>query len=144
MLMCLVENMDKIEGDISVDQLKEEKELARRLAMLLGLDGQKNRLAVVLIHKEGIQIALGQERDRCKLMLVLAEFSGKLLKQDRQLMVEFLNREVVRCQRKEQEEVVIYRNALLGVERGVAGEDDKEELQVAATLCNFSYFLNLL
>ena len=59
-----------------------------------------------------------------KLMLVLAEFSGKLLKQDRRLMVEFLIRELVRCQGKEQEEVVIYRNTLLGLQRGVAGEDD--------------------
>ena len=59
MLNCLVDNLDKIEGEVSAEQLKEEKQLAKRLALLLGLDGMKNREAVVMIHKEVIQLALG-------------------------------------------------------------------------------------
>merc|ERR1719186_1999682 len=83
MLNCLVDNLDKIEGEVSVKQLEEEKQLARRLALVLGLDGMKNREAVVLIHKEGLQMALGQGRERVKLLFMLAEFSVKLIEQDR-------------------------------------------------------------
>ena len=62
------------------DEAKGMKELARRLAMLLGLDGQKNRQAIVQLHKQGLSLALGQDTDRRKLLLGLAEFSGKILK----------------------------------------------------------------
>ena len=123
-IMALVETFDKIEGEVRGEQLKEMKELARRLAMLLGLDMQKNRQAAVEIHREGIQIALGQERDRVKLLLVITEFSGKVMKQDRQRVVEYLNREVSKGRVGEVDEVVTYRNSLLGLQRVVAGEED--------------------
>ena len=74
MLMALVEHFDKTEGDMNEELVKEMKELARRLSMLLGLDGPKNRQAVVLIHKEGIQMALGQEKARVKMLLGIADF----------------------------------------------------------------------
>ena len=112
MLICLVENLDKVEGEISSEHLNEEKQLARRLALLLGLDGIKNREAVAMMHKQGIQMALGNGRQRVKLLVVLAEFSGKLLKQDRRVVVEFLDREVARNQEEEWEEVAMYRNSL--------------------------------
>ena len=124
MVMCLVENMDKVEGEITEDQLNEEKELARRLSLMLGLDGVRNRDAMVLIHREGIQMALGQGREMVKLLVVLAEFSGKVLKQDRQVVVEYLNREVARCQGEEWEEVVIYRNSLVGGQMGVGADQE--------------------
>ena len=122
MVMCLVENMDKVVGEITEDQLNEEKELARRLSLMLGLDGVRNRDAMVLIHREGIQMALGQGREMVKLLVVLAEFSGKVLKQDRQVVVEYLNREAARCQGEEWKEVVIYRNSLLGGQREVVAD----------------------
>ena len=114
--------MDKVEGEITEDQLNEEKELARRLSLMLGLDGVRNRDAMVLIHREGIQMALGQGREMVKLLVVLAEFSGKVLKQDRQVVVEYLNMEVARCQGEEWEEVVIYRNSLVGGHREVVAD----------------------
>jgi hypothetical protein len=123
-IMALVETFDKLEGEVSAEQLKEMKELARRLAMMLGLDMQKNRQAAVLIHREGIQIALGQDRDRVKLLLVITEFSGKVMKQDRLRVVEFFNKEVSKGRVGEVEEVVTYRNSLLGLQRVVAGEED--------------------
>ena len=124
MLMALVEHFDKTEGDMNEELVKEMKEFARRLSMLLGLDGPKNRQAVVLIHKEGIQMALGQEKDRVKMLLGIAEFSGKIVKQDRQLVVNFFSREVQKCGIDEVGAVVIYRNSLLGVQRVGAGEEE--------------------
>ena len=42
--MALVEAFDKMEGEVSAEQTIEMEELARRLAMLLGLGMLKNRL----------------------------------------------------------------------------------------------------
>ena len=103
-------------------ELEEEKQLARRLALLLGLDGMKNREAVVLIHKEGLQMALGQGRERVKLLFMLAEFSVKLIEQDRRVVVKFLDSLLGKCRVKEWEveEVAMYRNSLQGEQKDLA------------------------
>ena len=124
MLMCLVENMEKVEGAITVDQVNEEKELARRLAMMLGLDGTKNRDAIIFIHKEGIKIAFRNGQEMTKLLLVLAEFSTKVLKQDKQKVLKYFMKEVKKVNGEEREEVEIYRNSLQGEVREDAVEQE--------------------
>ena len=112
LLMSVVEYGDKLGEDFGDDQAKELKELARRLAMLLGMDGQKNRHVIVQVHKQGIYLALGQEKNRLKLLVGLAEFSGKILMQDRSNVANFFNREFDKSGLEEVEEVRTYRNSL--------------------------------
>jgi len=119
LLMSVVEFGDKFEGD-NDDELRK---LARRLAMLLGLDGQKNRQAIIQIHKQGISLALGQEKDRLKLLVGLAEFSGKILIQDRPAVLKFFNRELVKSGLDEVEEIVTYRNSLQRVLTSAAEDE---------------------
>eukprot|EP00092_Neocalanus_flemingeri_P001273 GFUD01001359.1.p1 GENE.GFUD01001359.1~~GFUD01001359.1.p1 ORF type:complete len:991 (+),score=345.98 GFUD01001359.1:84-3056(+) len=122
MLMCLVENFNKTDMEADTDKLYEQRELARRMSLMLGLDGKRNREAMALIHREGIQMALGQGTKMMKLFVVLAEFSGKVLKQDRMVVVEFLDREMGRSNLEESEEVIIYRNSLVGGKGAAADE----------------------
>ena len=97
MLAALVEHFDKT-----------------KLSMLLGLDCPKNRQAV----------ALGQEKDRVKLLLGIAEFSLNIFNEDRHLVVKLFNREVEKCGIDKLEEVVTDRNILLGIQRVDAGEEE--------------------
>ena len=112
LLMSVVEYGDKLGEDFGDDQAKELKELARRLAMLLGMDGQKNRHVIVQVHKQGIYLALGKEKNRLKLLVGLAEFSGKILMQDRSNVANFFDREFEKSGLEEVEEVRTYRNSL--------------------------------
>ena len=112
LLMSVVEYGDELGEDFGDDQAKELKELARRLAMLLGMDGQKNRHAIVQVHKQGIYLALGKEKNRLKLLVGLAEFSGKILMQDRSNVANFFDREFEKSGLEEVEEVRTYRNSL--------------------------------
>ena len=112
LLMSVVEYGDELGEDFGDDQAKELKELARRLAMLLGMDGQKNRHVIVQVHKQGIYLALGQEKNRLKLLVGLAEFSGKILMQDRSNVANFFDREFEKSGLEEVEEVRTYRNSL--------------------------------
>ena len=112
LLMSVVEYGDKLGEDFGDDQAKELKELARRLAMLLGMDGQKNRHVIVQVHKQGIYLALGKEKNRLKLLVGLAEFSGKILMQDRTNVANFFDQEFEKSGLEEVEEVRTYRNSL--------------------------------
>lgn len=112
LLMSVVEYGDELGEDFGDDQAKELKELARRLAMLLGMDGQKNRHVIVQVHKQGIYLALGKEKNRLKLLVGLAEFSGKILMQDRSNVANFFDREFEKSGLEEVEEVRTYRNSL--------------------------------
>lgn len=112
LLMSVVEYGDELGEDYGDDQAKELKELARRLAMLLGMDGQKNRHVIVQVHKQGIYLALGKEKNRLKLLVGLAEFSGKILMQDRSNVANFFDREFEKSGLEEVEEVRTYRNSL--------------------------------
>uniref|UniRef100_A0A8D8W339 Cohesin subunit SA-2 n=1 Tax=Cacopsylla melanoneura TaxID=428564 RepID=A0A8D8W339_9HEMI len=77
------------------------KELAKRFALSFGLDAMKNREAVTVLHKEGILFSVSP-RDGNMIMdedvppylpflEVLAEFTNKLLRQDKRVILNFLN-----------------------------------------------------
>lgn len=77
------------------------KELAKRFALSFGLDATKNREAIASLHRAGIHFALSHPTEQfedpssappCLLFLeILCEFTNKLLKQDKKVVLAFLD-----------------------------------------------------
>jgi cohesin complex subunit SA-1/2 len=70
-------------------------ELARRFALTFGLDTVRTRDAVANLHRGGIDFAMemheAEDRPRYLSFLeVLTEFSTKLIKQDRSVLLRYL------------------------------------------------------
>jgi cohesin complex subunit SA-1/2 len=75
--------------DRSSESFLSIKELARRFSLSFGLDQVKNREAVAAMHKEGIQFVASSS---CYQFLeILSEFSGKLMKQDKKVVLSYLD-----------------------------------------------------
>ncbi|XP_054830772.1 cohesin subunit SA-2-like [Eublepharis macularius] len=76
------------------------KELARRFSLTFGWDQVKTRESVAMIHKEGIEFAFqgaaGMEGNcpppNLNFLMILSEFSNKLLKPDKRLVCSYLLR----------------------------------------------------
>ncbi|XP_028583622.2 cohesin subunit SA-2-like isoform X3 [Podarcis muralis] len=76
------------------------KELARRFALTFGWDQVKSRESVAMIHKDGIEFAfqgIGALEGKSlppnlNFLLILSEFSNKLLKPDKRLVYSYLLR----------------------------------------------------
>jgi hypothetical protein len=84
-------------------------ELARRFALTFGLDTNRTRDAVSELHKWGIEFALkvypGENLPRYMSFLdVLTEFSTKLIKQDKPLIVGHLKRRLPQGVEPQEEE----------------------------------------
>ncbi|XP_058042644.1 cohesin subunit SA-2-like isoform X2 [Ahaetulla prasina] len=106
------------------------KELARRFSLTFGWDQVKSRESVAMIHKEGIEFAfqgaVGIE-EKClppnlNFLIILSEFSNKLLKPDKRLVYSYLLRyipETALCKEDTWHSVAWYRTSLL------ASDDDE-------------------
>ncbi|XP_074605463.1 stromal antigen isoform X2 [Brevipalpus obovatus] len=77
------------------------KELAKRFALSFGLDNQKNRDAVARLHREGIHFCfekLDNPYDplgpppNLPFLEILSEFSNKLMKQDKKVVLSYLDK----------------------------------------------------
>ncbi|XP_060625830.2 cohesin subunit SA-2-like [Anolis sagrei] len=76
------------------------KELARRFSLTFGWDQVKSRESVAMIHKEGIEFAFqgaatAEEKSlppNLNFLVILSEFSNKLLKPDKRLVYSYLQR----------------------------------------------------
>jgi cohesin complex subunit SA-1/2 len=75
--------------DRSSESFRSIKELARRFSLSFGLDQVKNREAVAAMHKEGIQFVVNTTS--FAFLEILAEFSGKLMKQDKKVVLAYLD-----------------------------------------------------
>ncbi|KFQ28716.1 Cohesin subunit SA-2, partial [Merops nubicus] len=100
------------------------KELARRLSLTFGWDQLKSRESVAMIHKEGIEFAFqgatgldGKSLPpNLSFLLIISEFSNKLLKPDKRLVYTYLQRyiaEPLPGGGEEWQPLVWYRNSLL-------------------------------
>uniref|UniRef100_A0A8C4VRE3 Cohesin subunit SA n=1 Tax=Gopherus evgoodei TaxID=1825980 RepID=A0A8C4VRE3_9SAUR len=117
------------------------KELARRFSLTFGWDQVKSRESVAMIHKEGIEFAFqgaaGVE-GKClppnlNFLLIISEFSNKLLKPDKRLVYSYLQRYVTEpasCRGDEWHPLVWYRNSLLA--------NEEEENSVISSLREWS------
>ncbi|KJH51333.1 STAG domain protein [Dictyocaulus viviparus] len=93
-------------GQESVDPLSDDfhqlRDLAKRFAVAFGNDHVKNREAVAVVHRDGIQFALkgfdpsrranGNKPINITFLEVIIEFSAKLIRQDKAAVMRYLER----------------------------------------------------
>ncbi|NWS38056.1 STAG2 protein, partial [Probosciger aterrimus] len=110
--------------DFSSASFTNMKELARRFSLTFGWDQVKSRESVAMIHKEGIEFAFqgaNGVHGKClppnlSFLLIISEFSNKLLKPDKRLVYAYLQRYVAEplpCRGDEWQPLIWYRNSLL-------------------------------
>jgi cohesin complex subunit SA-1/2 len=102
------------------------KELAKRFALSFGLDAVKNREAITALHRAGILFAVtgaDQPEDptgpppNLPFLEILTEFTNKLLKQDKRVVLTFLDRRITTgmpsSRGEDWQPLLLYRNSLL-------------------------------
>ncbi|XP_021402354.2 cohesin subunit SA-2 isoform X2 [Lonchura striata] len=141
LILCLqqlfqthAESQDSSNGvDFSSPSFANIKELARRFSLTFGWDQVKSRESIAMIHKEGIEFAFQGTTGvdgKClhpnlSFLLIISEFSNKLLKPDKRLVYSYLQRyitEPLSCRRDKWQPLVWYRNSLL------ANEDEESSV----------------
>ncbi|NWV97058.1 STAG2 protein, partial [Machaerirhynchus nigripectus] len=132
LILCLqqlfqthAESQDSSSGvDFSSASFTNIKELARRFSLTFGWDQVKSRESIAMIHKEGIEFAFQGATGvdgKClprnlSFLVIISEFSNKLLKPDKRLVYSYLQRYVtvpLPCRGEEWQPLVLYRNSLL-------------------------------
>ncbi|XP_020708068.2 cohesin subunit SA-1 isoform X2 [Athalia rosae] len=103
------------------------KELAKRFALSFGLDAIKNRIAITALHRAGVLFAItppdGVELDptgpppNLTYLEILSEFTNKLLKQDKRVVLNFLDKRLQAgmpsSRGEDWQPLLLYRNSLL-------------------------------
>ncbi|XP_038612983.1 cohesin subunit SA-2-like isoform X2 [Tachyglossus aculeatus] len=136
LILCLKKSFQK-HLEARDPSLAHVRELARRFSLTFGWDQVKSREAVTTIHKEGIEFAFhgfpGAEGNphppNLSFLMVVGEFSSKLLRPDRRLVYGYLQRFIPEHKGLERGEgwqpLACYRNSLLSGQdedgAGVAG-----------------------
>ncbi|NWY92984.1 STAG2 protein, partial [Loxia curvirostra] len=125
LFQTLAESQDSSNGvDFSSPSFANIKELARRFSLTFGWDQVKSRESIAMIHKEGIEFAFQGATGvdgKClppnlTFLLIISEFSNKLLKPDKRLVYSYLQRyitEPLPCRGDKWQPLVWYRNSLL-------------------------------
>ncbi|NXP54411.1 STAG2 protein, partial [Heliornis fulica] len=132
LILCLqqlfqthVESQDSSSGvDFYSASFINMRELARRFSLTFVWDQVKSRESVAMIHKEGIEFAFRGATGvdgKClppnlSFLLLISEFSNKLLKPDRRLVYGYLQRYVAEplpCRGDKWQPLIWYRNSLL-------------------------------
>ncbi|NWS85837.1 STAG2 protein, partial [Toxostoma redivivum] len=132
LILCLqqlfqthAESQDSSSGvDFSSPSFVNIKELARRFSLTFGWDQVKSRESIAMIHKEGIEFAFQGATGvdgKClppnlSFLLIISEFSNKLLKPDKRLVYSYLQRYITKplpSGGDEWQPLVWYRNSLL-------------------------------
>uniref|UniRef100_A0A8C5LXQ0 Cohesin subunit SA n=1 Tax=Leptobrachium leishanense TaxID=445787 RepID=A0A8C5LXQ0_9ANUR len=99
------------------------KELARRFSLTFGMDHVKCRESIAMIHKLGIEFAFreraedGQPPPNLPFLILISEFSSKLLKADKRLVYGYLqrfaNEQMLLYRGTEWHPLIMYNNSLL-------------------------------
>lgn len=100
--------------------------MAKRFALSFGLDALKNREAITALHRDGILFAtnpLENPNDptgpppNLAFLEIMAEFTNKLLKQDKRMVLQFLDRILTMgmpsSRGEEWQPLLLYRNSLV-------------------------------
>ncbi|KAJ2944103.1 hypothetical protein O0L34_g18068 [Tuta absoluta] len=86
-------------------EMQELKELAKRFAVMFGLDAVKNREALTALHRAGISFAALEHSDpsvvppNLLFLDALSEFSAKLLRQDKRHVLKVSHSRTLRVER---------------------------------------------
>jgi len=102
------------------------KELAKRFALSFGLDALKNRDAVAQLHREGILVSVNPMENNddpsgpppnLPFLEILTEFTNKLLKQDKKVVLKYLDQRIGDAMPSSSGEdwqpLLMYRNSLV-------------------------------
>ncbi|XP_066477866.1 cohesin subunit SA-2-like isoform X2 [Tiliqua scincoides] len=134
LILCLqqlfqkhVASQDDSSSNLSSATFNNIKELARRFSLTFGWDQVKSRESVAMIHKEGIEFAFqgaAAMEAKClprnlNFLIILCEFSNKLLKPDKRLVYSYLLRyipEPALCKEDSWYSLAWYRSSLLANE----------------------------
>jgi len=108
------------------DEFISLKELAKRFALSFGLDALKNREAITSLHHEGIRFAVDPLENpldptgpppNIAFLEVMVEFTNKLLRQDKRLVLTYLDRRIAAgmpsSRGEDWQPLLMYRNSLL-------------------------------
>ncbi|ODM98305.1 Cohesin subunit SA-1 [Orchesella cincta] len=119
--------------DRQCDEFNALKDLAKRFALSFGLDAIKNREAITALHREGILYSVNPLENpidstgpppNLAFLEILAEFTNKLLKQDKRVVLQYLDSRVGSAvpssQGAQWQPLYTYRNSLMH------GESDKD------------------
>ncbi|XP_051780727.1 cohesin subunit SA-2-like [Erpetoichthys calabaricus] len=118
-------SMDLEVQDItSMQEFNEIKELAQHLARTFGIYLIRVREQVFTLHREGLNFALRHPNPKgpqypplnIAFLEIMSEFSSKLLKQDKKMLLKYLDK-VIGLQQTSSPSLTIYRKTLL-VEKG--------------------------
>lgn len=112
--------------DRSSDEFHAIKELAKRFALSFGLDALKNREAVAKLHHEGILTAVHPLENpsdpaapppNLPFLELLTEFTNKLLKQDKKVVLAYLDKRIAggmpNSRGEDWQPLLMYRNSLV-------------------------------
>jgi len=100
--------------------------LARKMALNLGIDGAKNREAVVNIHRWGIEQAAESAVGGNLMLELLKEFVGRLMPNDRKEVLAFLGTKTGSLGGGQEEQQIL--NSYIGALKGL-GKKDKRRPQ---------------
>ncbi len=102
------------------------QELAKRFALSFGLDALKNREAITALHRDCILLATNPLENlndptgpppNLAFLEIAAEFTNKLLKQDKRMVLQFLDRILTMgmpsSRGEEWQPLLLYRNSLV-------------------------------
>lgn len=120
----------QLQGEQNVNRRTVEfhslKELAKRFALSFGLDALKNREAVTQLHREGILVAVNPMENpedptaappNLPFLEILTEFTNKLLKQDKKVVLSYLDKRIASATPSSHGEdwqpLLMYRNSLV-------------------------------
>ncbi|XP_077292414.1 stromal antigen isoform X2 [Arctopsyche grandis] len=130
----------------SMQEFIDVKELAKRFALSFGLDALKNREAITNLHRAGITFAVqewGNPEDgnatprndpsspppNLLFLEILAEFTNKLLKQDKRVVLRFLDQRIAvgipSSRGEDWHPLLLYRNSLVHGESESAPQTTK-------------------
>merc|ERR1712112_512904 len=135
MIQSLIYKFNELQQETSeqergLDRGSEEfhaiKELAKRFALSFGLDALKNREAVTKLHHEGILTAVNPLENpndpaapppNLPFLELLTEFTNKLLKQDKKVVLAYLDKRIAggmpNSRGEDWQPLLMYRNSLV-------------------------------
>ncbi|XP_014259117.1 cohesin subunit SA-2 isoform X2 [Cimex lectularius] len=128
----LQQGMRGIRLSRTIEDFTSLKELAKRFALSFGLDAVRNREAITVLHREGILFAVMPgdcvedptgPPPNLPFLEILTEFTNKLLKQDKRMVLSYLDRRITMgmpsSRGEDWQPLVLYRSSL------VHGETDQ-------------------
>ncbi|XP_065348255.1 cohesin subunit SA-2-like [Cloeon dipterum] len=114
------------------------KELAKRFALSFGLDAVRNREAITALHREGILFAVNPLENamdptgpppNLPFLEILTEFTNKLLKQDKRVVLNYLDRRITAgmpsSRGEDWQPLLMYRNSLVHGETDLPPQTSK-------------------